>query len=61
MTRQDLHGELVLAACVGKQRFLTRSAAVLVIKLMKRRGKGGASVFRCRFCHAWHIGHRSTL
>lgn len=46
-----------LASCVGKQRFLTHDDARKIVKRMKQRGKGGANVFKCRFCHHWHIGH----
>lgn len=42
------------SACNGKQQFATKGAALKVTKKL-----GAVRVYRCPFCHSYHIGGRS--
>lgn len=42
-----------LSECVGKQAFPTKAAAIWVAARRKWR----ANVYRCDFCHDYHIGN----
>lgn len=46
-------------ACSGKQRHPTEEAArAHVAALYHQRGALGLNIYKCKFCGAWHVGHR---
>lgn len=46
-------------ACAGKQRHETEAAArAHAASLYRKRGAQGLNVYKCKFCGAWHVGHR---
>lgn len=46
--------------CIGKIRHDTSAAAHGHAKARMRSGAApqAVSVYRCRFCRGWHVGHR---
>jgi hypothetical protein len=47
------------AACLGKQPFETYDAAARIVR--RRRGRikvkdGTLQIYRCCYCHNWHMG-----
>lgn len=53
-----MENELEKASCEGKVSFDTWSLAYTVAKRRGSNGKKGG-VYRCRFCHKFHIGRSS--
>jgi hypothetical protein len=45
-------------ACMGKDKFTSPSMAQKVLDKMRRAKKrsGTMNIYRCKFCHTWHIG-----
>lgn len=50
-----------LAACEGKRSFPDYALAVAVRNRMRRRRKRRLAVYRCRYCHDWHIGTNTRV
>jgi hypothetical protein len=47
------------AGCEGKTRFTSRAIAAAVAERIGKRRKGRrTNVYRCTFCHGWHVGQR---
>ncbi len=51
-------GELEKASCIGKEAYATAGKAhdVLRKKRPGHRYPAGRHVYRCKFCHQWHLG-----
>jgi len=44
-------------SCTGKVRHANRYGA---IAHLKKLGNAQMSLYQCRYCHGWHIGHQWT-
>lgn len=50
-----------LVGCTSKRAYETYGAAARALRLQLKRGietPRGLHVYRCRFCHEFHLGHR---
>lgn len=43
----------------GKECFGSRHAARMAAKRMQGHYRGAASIYRCHYCHQWHLTHYS--
>lgn len=43
-------------SCTGKEAFSERAMAQRVADRMMQRREVRASIYRCEFCSAWHVG-----
>ncbi|MEO5866458.1 MAG: hypothetical protein ABIS14_01400 [Sphingomonas sp.] len=52
----------IRVGCDGKTPYLSwerASKAMSRGRFYDRHGRGDMNVYRCRFCHSWHIGRSS--
>lgn len=49
-------GNSVAFSCSGKKSYLTRAGAAKDAARVCRTNIGQVSVYRCRYCHMWHLG-----
>lgn len=52
-----MDGDTRYCPLIGKQRFRTRSDALLAAQSMKNRGCGTPSVYWCEECNSYHLTH----
>jgi hypothetical protein len=45
------------SACGSKQRYAEESEARQAAYLARLHSRERLSVYRCEFCHEWHLGH----
>ncbi len=43
-------------SCTGKKAFQSHALASAVVSRCNRNGDAARSVYRCGFCHLWHLG-----
>lgn len=43
--------------CTGKERFENANGASKALKRMRKRHSGRFNIYRCPFCHGWHLTH----
>jgi hypothetical protein len=48
------------AACGSKQRYAEESEARQAAYIAQLHSRERLSVYRCEFCHQWHMGHASV-
>lgn len=44
-------------SCKGKVRHLSAQAGHAALRSLRRRDDDAMSVYACRFCGGWHVGH----
>jgi hypothetical protein len=53
-----------LSSCTGKAAYLTWSLAKLALPRSGRQtgsGRGRVVIYKCRFCHFWHVGSKTLV
>lgn len=54
-----LPGELEASMCAGKIAYETGVLAGKAKDGMSRKRKAGSTIYRCHFCHKWHVGRNN--
>lgn len=59
MTKQQKSLALAKKACLGKVKHKSMLAAEFVLNRMKGPNSHRLEIYKCKFCHWYHIGHNN--